>query len=63
MTETEARAAGHRVGVGERRMDRVSRAVEEAEGGRGLSGSSTPTTTGYSAPPSSAPAATSVSLH
>jgi pyruvate/2-oxoglutarate dehydrogenase complex dihydrolipoamide dehydrogenase (E3) component len=36
MTETEARAAGHRVRVGERRMDRVSRAVEKSEGGHGL---------------------------
>jgi pyruvate/2-oxoglutarate dehydrogenase complex dihydrolipoamide dehydrogenase (E3) component len=36
MTETEARAVGHRVRVGERRMDRVSRAVEKAEGGHGL---------------------------
>ena len=36
MTETEARAAGHRVRVGERRMDHVSRAVEKSEGTRGL---------------------------
>jgi pyruvate/2-oxoglutarate dehydrogenase complex dihydrolipoamide dehydrogenase (E3) component len=36
MTETEARAAGHRVRIGERRMDRVSRAVEKAEGSHGL---------------------------
>jgi pyruvate/2-oxoglutarate dehydrogenase complex dihydrolipoamide dehydrogenase (E3) component len=36
MTETEARAAGHRVRVGERRMNRVSRAVERGEGSRGL---------------------------
>jgi pyruvate/2-oxoglutarate dehydrogenase complex dihydrolipoamide dehydrogenase (E3) component len=36
MTETEARAAGHRVRIGERRMDRVSRAMEKAEGSHGL---------------------------
>jgi pyruvate/2-oxoglutarate dehydrogenase complex dihydrolipoamide dehydrogenase (E3) component len=36
MTETEARAAGHRVRVGERKMGRVSRAVEKSEGGHGL---------------------------
>ena len=36
MTETDARATGHRVRIGERRMERVSRAVEKAEGGLGL---------------------------
>jgi pyruvate/2-oxoglutarate dehydrogenase complex dihydrolipoamide dehydrogenase (E3) component len=36
MTENEARAAGHRIRVGERRMDHVSRAVEKSEGARGL---------------------------
>lgn len=36
MTEAQARAAGHRVRVGERRMDRVSRAVERAEADRGI---------------------------
>jgi pyruvate/2-oxoglutarate dehydrogenase complex dihydrolipoamide dehydrogenase (E3) component len=36
ITETEARAAGYRVRVGERRMDRVSRAIEKDEATRGL---------------------------
>jgi pyruvate/2-oxoglutarate dehydrogenase complex dihydrolipoamide dehydrogenase (E3) component len=34
MTETEARAAGHRVRVGERRMDHVSRAVPRPHAAR-----------------------------
>ncbi|MEA2855619.1 MAG: hypothetical protein QOE02_5720, partial [Rhodospirillaceae bacterium] len=36
MTETDARAAGHRVRIGERRMNSVSRAVEKAESSHGL---------------------------
>jgi pyruvate/2-oxoglutarate dehydrogenase complex dihydrolipoamide dehydrogenase (E3) component len=31
MTETEARAAGHRIGVGQRPMTRISRAIEKGE--------------------------------
>lgn len=36
MSETEARAVGRRVRTAERRMSRVSRAVERGESGRGL---------------------------
>jgi pyruvate/2-oxoglutarate dehydrogenase complex dihydrolipoamide dehydrogenase (E3) component len=36
MSEAQARAAGHRVRIGERRMDRVSRAMEKGEATHGL---------------------------